>query len=53
MNIFRYCSGGELFDRIKLMNNFSEKNAANYFKQLISAIVYCHSKKIVHRFYTN
>jgi calcium-dependent protein kinase len=25
---FRYCSGGELFDRIKSMNHFSEKKAA-------------------------
>ena len=47
--ITEYCSGGELFDRIKSMSNFSEKIAADYLKQILSAVVYCHSKKIVHR----
>jgi calcium-dependent protein kinase len=47
----RYCTGGELFDKIKSMNFFSEKLAADYMKQILSAIVYCHSKSIVHRFF--
>lgn len=31
------------------MRSFSEKIAAEYMKQILSAIVYCHTKKIVHR----
>ena len=47
--ITEYCSGGELFDRIKSMNYFSEKLAAEYMKQILGAVLYCHSKNIVHR----
>jgi len=38
-----------LFDKIKSMSNFSEKIAAEYMKQILSAVVYCHSLNIVHR----
>lgn len=31
------------------MQNFSEKQASEYMKQILSAVVYCHSKGIVHR----
>ena len=41
--------GGELFEKIKTLNTFSEKMAADYMKQILSSIVYCHEKKIVHR----
>ncbi|EGR29125.1 hypothetical protein IMG5_162280 [Ichthyophthirius multifiliis] len=47
--ITEYCSGGELFDKIKSMKNFTEKMAADYFKQILSAVVYCHENQIVHR----
>ena len=47
---WRYCTGGELFDKIKNMSFFSEKMAADSMKQILSAIVYCHSNSIVHRF---
>lgn len=30
--VTEYCSGGELFDRIKSMNHFSEKYAAEIMK---------------------
>jgi calcium-dependent protein kinase len=42
-------SGGELFERIKAMTYFSEKKAAEFMKQILSAVVYCHEQKIVHR----
>ena len=45
----RYCSGGELFDRIKRESYFSEKEAARYIKQLLSALAYLHARNIVHR----
>ncbi|KRW98898.1 Protein kinase-like domain [Pseudocohnilembus persalinus] len=44
-----YCSGGELFDKIKSLTHFTEKMAAEYMKQLLSAIYYCHQNNIVHR----
>lgn len=43
------CSGGELFDRIIKDHHFSEKKAAETMRQVLSAIVYCHDKNIVHR----
>jgi len=41
--MFRICSGGELFDRIIEKEYFSEKYAAQVFKQILEAINYCHS----------
>jgi calcium-dependent protein kinase len=47
------CTGGELFDRIiqktEQGKQFTEKEVANIFQQMMSAINYCHSNKIVHR----
>lgn len=51
--VMEQCTGGELFDKIieKLQNDsiFNEKEAAKIFKQLISAIAYCHKEGICHR----
>ena len=52
--VMEECLGGTLFDRLlKKMEDddetFSEKEAAIIFKQLISAIHYCHSQGIAHR----
>lgn len=43
------CTGLELFDRIIKSHHFSEKKAAETLRQILSAIVYCHSHNIVHR----
>jgi calcium-dependent protein kinase len=47
------CTGGELFDRIVENTEngiqFTEKQAANLFRQMMSAINYCHKNGIVHR----
>lgn len=45
----RFCNGGELFDRILEVQHFSEQQAAEYMRQILSAVAYCHSKNIVHR----
>jgi len=47
--ISEYCTGGELFERIKDVSPFTEKVAAHYMKQILSAISYCHVNNIVHR----
>ncbi|KAM3131260.1 hypothetical protein pb186bvf_016578 [Paramecium bursaria] len=47
--ITEFCEGGELFDRLSAERVFTEKNAAEYMKQLLSAVSYCHEKGIVHR----
>ena len=51
--IMEECSGGELFDRIIEKINkktlFTEKEAASIFKEMMSAICYCHAQGICHR----
>jgi calcium-dependent protein kinase len=52
--VMEECCGGTLFDRLlKKMEDddeaFSEKEAAIIFKQIISAIFYCHNQGIAHR----
>ena len=47
--ITEFCSGGELFDRITNNGSFSEATAANYMKQILSVISYCHDRHIIHR----
>jgi len=51
--IMELCTGGELFDRIventENGKQFTEKQAANLFRQMMSAINYCHKNGIVHR----
>jgi calcium-dependent protein kinase len=43
------CKGGELFDKIVEAESFNEKMACIYIKQVLSAINYCHKKKVMHR----
>ena len=43
------CKGGQLLDRIQLMSQFSENQAASFMLDMVSGIVHCHKNKIVHR----
>mmetsp|Transcript_45608 Transcript_45608/g.52525 ORF Transcript_45608/g.52525 Transcript_45608/m.52525 type:complete len:475 (+) Transcript_45608:69-1493(+) len=47
--VMEICTGGELFDRIIKKGYFSEKDAAVIFKQMISALAFCHKNGICHR----
>lgn len=47
--VTEYCSGGELYDRIISTKNFSERMASDLMRQILSAVTYCHERKIVHR----
>ena len=51
--IMELCEGGDLFQKINELaekdKSFSEKEAVKIFKQLISAVSYCHSQGICHR----
>lgn len=41
--------GGELFDRVQLIKRFSERDAADAVWQMLLALNYLHTHKIVHR----
>jgi serine/threonine protein kinase len=49
--MMEYISGGDLFDRIVHHRDqrFSEKEARPLFRQIISAVDYCHQNRIIHR----
>ena len=44
-----YLEGGELLDYVSERGFLPEIEAKNYFKQLVSAIAYCHTLKMIHR----
>ena len=47
--VLEYLTGGELFDYIVKSRHLSEAIAAQFMKQILSAVVYCHRNNIVHR----
>ncbi|CAI5527198.1 unnamed protein product [Closterium sp. Naga37s-1] len=47
--VMEICKGGELFDRIKLRGQYSERSAALVCQTLVEALLYCHSNGIAHR----
>jgi len=47
--VLELLSGGELFDRIVTKGSYSEKEASEVVKSIVSAIKYLHSIGVVHR----
>lgn len=51
--VMELMTGGELFDRIVNKEHYSESEARDAIRQIISAIDYCHDNNIVHRYNAN
>eukprot|EP00249_Psilotum_nudum_P012507 c23824_g2_i4 orf=1296-2120(-) len=47
--VMEYVNGGELFDKIVDQGKLREDQARKYFRQLIHAVDYCHSRGVYHR----
>ena len=44
-----HADGGELFDYIVAQHRLKDKEARKIFRQIISAVDYCHSNCVIHR----
>lgn len=47
--IMEYVNGGELYDYLVAHGRMKEKDARAKFRQIISAVNYCHKKRVIHR----
>ncbi|CAD8061124.1 unnamed protein product [Paramecium sonneborni] len=47
--VTEYLNGGELLDKLNVEKTFNEKIAAEYMKQVLQALAYCHAQNIIHR----
>ncbi|XP_068171105.1 NUAK family SNF1-like kinase 2 [Antennarius striatus] len=47
--VMEYASRGDLYDYICDRKNISEREARHFFRQIVSAVHYCHQNGIVHR----
>ncbi|KAG9231795.1 hypothetical protein BJ875DRAFT_498008 [Amylocarpus encephaloides] len=47
--VLEFVDNGELFDHITAKGRLSEEEAMQYFRQILSAVGYCHSFNICHR----
>lgn len=47
--VFELCTNGELFDHLNSVVTISEKRARRIMRQVIEALVHCHTKGVVHR----
>ncbi|KAI9189429.1 hypothetical protein H9P43_000862 [Blastocladiella emersonii ATCC 22665] len=47
--ILEYVPGGEIFDFLVARGRMKERDARRYFRQIVSAVDYCHRLHIIHR----
>ncbi|XP_056305762.1 NUAK family SNF1-like kinase 1 [Danio aesculapii] len=47
--VMEYASGGELYEHIQDKQRLSEDEARHFFRQITSAVHYCHQNGVVHR----
>uniref|UniRef100_A0A8C6W8Q9 non-specific serine/threonine protein kinase n=1 Tax=Nannospalax galili TaxID=1026970 RepID=A0A8C6W8Q9_NANGA len=47
--VMEYASRGDLYDYISKRPQLSERDARHFFRQIVSALFYCHQNGIVHR----
>jgi calcium-dependent protein kinase len=47
--ISEFCSGGELYSKLRTIGYFDENSVRIIMRQVLSAVFYCHSKNIIHR----
>ncbi|KAJ3213166.1 hypothetical protein HDU67_003219 [Dinochytrium kinnereticum] len=47
--VMEYASGGELYDYLVVHGKMKEKEARAKFRQILSAVSYCHKKRVIHR----
>ncbi|XP_023282459.1 serine/threonine-protein kinase BRSK2-like, partial [Seriola lalandi dorsalis] len=47
--VLEHVSGGELFDYLVKKGRLTPKEARKFFRQIISALDFCHSHSICHR----
>ncbi|XP_003823000.3 NUAK family SNF1-like kinase 2 [Pan paniscus] len=47
--VMEYASRGDLYDYISERQQLSEREARHFFRQIVSAVHYCHQNRVVHR----
>lgn len=47
--VMEYSSGGELYDYLVVHGRMKEKEARAKFRQILSAVAYCHKNRVIHR----
>ena len=47
--VMEHAAGGELFDYILTHGRLSENDGRHFFRQIVSAIDFCHRKQVIHR----